>query len=88
MKYVIILNSFNVESPIILPEWMNHNDVIQPHHKVVSAGFCRFCVETKRFCVETKILSVSCWGRSQTLKIGNRGAEDEKLLLHFNQFSS
>lgn len=82
MKYVVILSSYGVESPIILPEWMNHSDVIQPHHKVVSAGFCRFHID------QNETQNVNCWGRSHTLNIGNRGTEDEELLLRNNEFSA
>lgn len=80
MKYVVTLQGSGLETPIIIPETMSHNEVVEPHHKVIGAGFCRFAVDN------SGKLIVNCWGQSVTLKVKSRLKEDEELILAHNEF--
>lgn len=85
MKYVVI-ESHGVESPIIFPEWIKHDEVLKGHEKVVSAGFCSFSVGENGDGSTNP--SVDCWGRSVSLKVKSRGEEDEDLIRRTNKFCS
>jgi hypothetical protein len=81
MKYIVI-DRMGIEFPIIIPETESHKEHIQPYHKVVSAGFCRFGVNPNG------TLGVSCWGESIGLGFKSRPVEDETVILRHNKFSS
>ncbi len=82
MKYVVILRN-SIETPVIFPETESHTDhVNRSLDKILSAGFCRFGVDPD------STLGVSCWGKSDSLRVLSRLVEDEDLILRHNEFSA
>lgn len=73
-KYVII-KSMGMETPIILPAYMNHCDVVK-EQKIVSAGMCKILAEDQK-------ISVACYGESHTLKVHSRGEKDASVIEFF-----
>ena len=65
MKYIFYENTEEgIATPIIFPEFLNHDDVaekINPNGIIISAGFCKV--------VDNKFIA---YGRSQTLNIESR----------------
>lgn len=78
-KYVIV-ERMGVETPIIFPEWVNHDTIAT--HGVVSAGFVLFTANDKNWgtCYVSNEIEVSCSGESFTLKTKSRGKEDADLI--------
>lgn len=76
-KYVIV-TSMGIESPIIFPEWMDHNRVASEHN-AISAGYVN--ISTGEW-VKTEYggyndFDVSCHGHSVTLKVKAREEDAE-----------
>lgn len=72
MKYII----FQDGTFVLIPNFASHKNfnIYQP----VSAGFCR--IESFRNEFDDVCYKVSCYGRSDTLKLDSRGKEDEKII--------
>jgi hypothetical protein len=61
-----------IETPIMFPANLNHGDMAI-HHEVVAAGFCIIQPDKSN-------LSVSCFGKSVTLKIDSRKEKDAAII--------
>jgi len=89
MKYIVLkikIDSGIIEQelPFMFPDMINHDDFADSmkhellfNHEidseVVSAGFCNFFGSNP-----------SCFGESETLKIGSRTKKDDRLISTFN----
>lgn len=82
MKYVII-QSRGMLYPILFHDNISHDTIIPPcsalngERKIFSAGFCSFDIGTG---------DVSCFGKSETLKIESKPAYDNLIIQNWIDF--
>jgi hypothetical protein len=73
MKYVVIVDQFGTEQPIVFSEVLNHS-IFTAGRVVVAAGFCKFQGSRAKV-----------WGESVSLKLKSR-PEDVDLLERMLRF--
>lgn len=70
MKYIIVEGAYDIPTPYIFSETVQHNDLAnQIRHKVLGAGFVIFTPK-----------GLSCWGESVSLNIKSRGQIDTDII--------
>lgn len=73
MKYVMVIDNYDEESPILFPECITHRDV---------AGFSRLKVVSAGFCMKAD----GQWqasGRSESLRVDSRTQDSEIIQRYF-----
>ncbi len=82
-KYIMTEKMGGLETPIIFPDWVEHNEVAQGWvGKPISAGEVTFTgtdTPAEGYIVSNKI-EVHCSGRSVGLKLESRGEEDAAII--------
>ncbi len=75
MKYIIVEAELGLETPVIFPESIQHQQ-IGNRQNVISAGFCTITQGVDW-------IKVSCYGKSDSLRKVSRPEIDSKLLEEF-----
>ena len=76
-KYIVVKADMS-EAAILFPGNLTHADVARSFkNRVISAGFCDLTITEQVNGPDEDLVEVRVYGESDSLKIGNRGDEDE-----------
>ena len=81
-KYIVFEDQYGLETPVIFPDWVNHDSIKLQGGKVVSAGFVNLTGTNvpADTIVQSNLIEVGCHGESVNLKVKSRPNEDSKLI--------